>query len=78
MKIEGQYALRLQKKSMLKLHEVMGGWGGNQNKDLSVEALCVGETSLQRCGPSDWAWLEFEIKQKHWSIPKKKVYFVPI
>jgi len=51
-------------------------WGGEQR--FIVMELHVGDVSLRRHGPSDWAGLCLEIKKNHGDILKKILYLLPI
>ena len=46
-------------------------WKGGTKQRFIVRELYVGNASLQRYGPSNWVWLSFYIKQKHWSILRR-------
>ena len=43
-----------------------------------ISLVYVGDASLQHYRPSNWVWLRLDIKQNHWSILKKKLYFIPM
>ena len=53
-------------------------WQGGPKQRFIFKELDVGDVSLQCNGPSNWVWVRLEIKQNHWSILKKKLYFLPI
>lgn len=53
------------------------GDGGGKQKFIVKELYAV-VASWQRFGPSNLVWLMLVIKQIHWNIQKKKLYFLPI
>jgi len=62
---------KMRKNFLPKLREVKG----ESKQWFIVKELNVGNASWQGYGRSNWGWLRLEIKQNHWSIPKKVAFY---